>query len=312
MATRYLPIKFVAQGIKPLIRLATIPGLNVRSQRFLLNAFSKLQGLPGGTVVREIQLAGRPAERVTVGATERQTAVLYLHGGAYTIGSPRTHRSLAAHIAKHSGSAIFVLDYRLAPENPFPAALEDAVAAYRELIEAWGYRPENVAIAGDSAGGGLSAATTRKLIDDHNLSPNALVLIAPWVDPGDKDPRVRRDFVLDIDWIAKSSDMYLGHSDRNDPGFAPLLGNLSGMPPTLIQVGTTEILYDQVIAFAKKMQEADVQVTVQESDKLWHVAQAQASIIKEAAEAVSEIGAFLKAKARTNAEPTNAVPLPQG
>lgn len=299
MKTFYLPLPLVAASLKPFYRLALNDRLSISVQRKLLELAAPIQTLPEGTVVQRSTLAGRPVERVTVGATERSTAILYLHGGGYTLGSAATHRSLAAHLARESASAVYVLEYRLAPENPYPAGLNDAVAAYRELLTAHGFTADRVAIAGDSAGGGLTVAAARRLVDD-GIKPAALGLIAPWVDPGARDAPFARDLVISTNWSYNAAEAYLADGDPLDQGFAPLNGDLTGLPPTVIHVGTTEVLYPQVVAFHDKLLESNVEVEYVEYEKLWHVAHLQASILREAAEAVHHMGAFLGARLRAS------------
>ncbi|MFE3290367.1 alpha/beta hydrolase [Rhodococcus sp. NPDC059234] len=289
----YLPRPLVAANLGAFYRLALHSTMPAPVARRLLDAGSVLQTLPSGTVVRPTTLAGRRVERVTVGATERPTAVLYLHGGGYTLGSLATHRSLAAHVAGASEAAVYVLDYRLAPENPYPAALDDAIDAYLELLVEHGYRADQVAIAGDSAGGGLSLAAARALIDRHGVRAAALGLIAPWVDPGARDAPFDRDLVVNTAWSFAAARAYLGDGDPADPGYAPLLGDMSGLPPTIVHVGTTEVLYPQVVTLVEKLRAAGVPVDYTEYPTLWHVAHLQASIVREADTAVRELGGFL-------------------
>lgn len=294
MNTFTLPLPVVAFLLKPYFRLAFNSRLPYRVQRLLLEAGAPLQQVPAGTVVRPLELACRPAERITVGATERPSAVLYLHGGAYTLGSLNTHRSLAAHLARESSRAVFTLDYRLAPENPYPAALDDAAAAYMQLITEFDYRPEQVAIAGDSAGGGLAVATALRLIERHGVQPGALALISPWVDPGDRSAGKAADLVVNTSWSFDAADAYLGHGNCSDPGYAPMHGNLETLPPTRIHIGSDEVLHPQVVEFAAKLTAAGVDVSLVEYARLWHVAHAQASLVSEAADAVADLGQFLE------------------
>ncbi|MBJ8340966.1 alpha/beta hydrolase [Antrihabitans sp. YC3-6] len=287
-----LPRALVATLLRPVYRLTLNPRLSFATQRRLLDAGAPLQTLPSGTLVRELTLAGRRAEKITAGDDHR-SAVLYLHGGGYTIGSIATHRSIAAHIARNAGVAVFVIDYRLAPENPFPAGLDDAEAAYLELIEAHGYTPEQVAIAGDSAGGGLALATARRLIDKHGVRPGALALIAPWVDPNVVSPRAS-DLVLTRRWSMSCAAAYLGDGDSTDPGYAPLLGSLAGLPPTLVHVGTTELLQPQAALLRDGLVAAGVEVEYTEYPTLWHCAQLQASMVEDAAAAVADLSLFLR------------------
>ncbi|EME21360.1 alpha/beta hydrolase [Rhodococcus triatomae] len=297
----YLPLPVVAGALAPFYRLALHPALPAPVARRIIDAGSVLQALPRDTVVRPLTLAGRPAERITVGATERRTAILYLHGGGYTLGSLDTHRSLAAHLARESGSAVYVLDYRLAPEHPYPAAVEDAVAAYLELLGEHGLTPETLAVAGDSAGGGLSLATARRLVDRYSVKPAALALIAPWVDPGARDAPFDRDTVINTGWSHRAAAAYLGDGDARDPGYAPLLGDLSGLPPTVVHVGMSEVLYPQVVDLVDRMRSAGTTVAYTEHPTLWHVAHLQASLVRESADAVAELGEFLRA--RLSAQP---------
>ncbi|MFF0815449.1 alpha/beta hydrolase [Rhodococcus sp. NPDC003318] len=290
----HLPLSLVAAAVGPFYRVALHGSLPVPVARRIIDTASALQTLPRDTVVRPLTLAGRPAERITVGATVRRTAVLYLHGGGYTLGSPATHRSVAAHLARETGAVVYVLDYRLAPENPYPAALDDAVAGYLQLLTEFGFTADRVAIAGDSAGGGLALATARRLIDRHGVTPAALALIAPWVDPGRRDAPFERDLVLNTAWSHRTADAYLGGGDPTDPGFAPLLGDLSGLPCTIVHVGTGEILYPQVVELVDGLRAAGVAVDCTEYPHLWHVAHLQASLLREADDAVREIGAFLR------------------
>jgi len=289
-----LPLRLVRTTLRPLYRLTLNARLPYSVQRRLLEAAAPIQPLPEGTVVRKVTLGGRPAERVTVGATERPTAVLYLHGGAYTCASPATHRSLVAHLAAATGSVVYALDYRLAPEHPYPAALDDAVAAYIDLITEHGADAATTPLAGDSAGGGLSVATARRLIDRHGVTPAALGLLSPWVDPGSRTVPFDRDVVVNTAWAFSSAEAYLGTGDPADPGYAPLHGDLTGLPPTLIQVGVREVLYPQISEFAEKLRAAGVDLEYTEQPELWHVAHLQAGLVREAAEAVDDAGTFLR------------------
>jgi acetyl esterase/lipase len=202
---------------------------------------------------------------------------------------------LAAGIAQRTGGAVYVLDYRLAPEYPFPAAVDDAVAAFAHLVDVLGHSPERIALAGDSAGGNLALVTARRVIDERGQRPAALALISPWADPGAVLP-AKRDTLLNAPWLHACAAAYLGDADPTDTRFAPLHGDLSGLPPTIVQIGTTELFYAQVKRLAEGIEAAGGEVTLQEYPKLWHVAQLQASQVREAAEAVDEIGRFLRAR----------------
>lgn len=264
-------------------------------QRKWLDLMARTLPEPKGTVVRRCTLGGRPALRVSVGATERPTADVHLHGGAYTVGSPRSHRALGAYLAQASQSVVYLPDYRLAPENPYPAALEDSLLACADVAG----RHERFSISGDSAGGGLAVATARRLVDAGGLSPVALGLISPWVDPSAEATGRRRDLVVREKWGRLSAGHYLGPGDPADAGYAPGRGTLAGLPPTLIQINRREVLYGQVAEFAGKLREAGVDVTLSELPRLWHVGHVMAGVLVDAQQAVDEIGDFLQRQLRT-------------
>ncbi|MGX1776481.1 alpha/beta hydrolase [Nocardia brasiliensis] len=287
-----LPLPVARTLLWPIFRVS----MNVRTpwplQRLLLDAGAKAQLVPAGTTVHRLRLGGRPAEKLT--ATANPTgAVLYLHGGGYTIGSPATHRSLAARLAHETGCAVYVLDYRLAPEHPFPAALDDAEAAFLELVQSAGYRPDEIALSGDSAGGGLSMATAQRLLARHGHTPAALGLIAPWTDPN-QIPERAADLVINRPWSRACAAAYLGEGDASDPGYAPLTGELTGLPPTYVQVDVSELLHPQCVDLVAALRTADVSVRYTETRNLWHVAQLQAGLVAPAAAVLSELAEFLR------------------
>ncbi|MBF6327269.1 alpha/beta hydrolase [Nocardia transvalensis] len=287
-----LPVPVARVVLHPIFRYTMHHRVPWQAQRALLEAAAVLQTLPSGTRVQRRRLGGRPAERITVGTETRCGAVLYLHGGGYTVGSPATHRSLAAHLARELRRPVFVLDYRLAPEHPYPAALDDAENAFLELAST-GLRAEDIAISGDSAGGGLSLALALRLRDRHGIRPAALGLIAPWADPNDVPARYR-DLVTNRPWSNACAAAYLGDGDGRDPGYAPLLGDLRGLPPVYVHVDTGERLYDQCVRLVSALREAEVPTQFSITRGLWHVAQLQASLVRPAAAAARELAAFLE------------------
>ncbi|GAB2725476.1 alpha/beta hydrolase [Nocardia thraciensis] len=298
-----LPLPLARVVLHPMFRYAMHHRVPWRFQRALLDAGSVLQVLPRGARVHKLRLGGRPAERVTAAPDPQAVvssdvvvgpgAVLYLHGGGYAVGSIATHRSLAAHLAREIGCPVYLPDYRLAPEHPFPAALDDAEAAFLDLVST-GLRPEDIAISGDSAGGGLSLALALRLRDKHGIRPAALGLIAPWADPNEV-PDGYRDLVINKPWSRACAAAYLGDGDGLDPGYAPLLGDLRGLPPTYVQVDGSELLHDQCGRLAAALRAAGVTTQFSVTRGLWHVAQLQASIVEPAAAATRELAAFLSA-----------------
>lgn len=290
----HLPRPLVIGVSGPMYRTALNVRTPLRLRRSILERFTRLSVVPAGTQVEQITLGGRPCERITVGASERPRAVLYLHGGGYTVGSPRTHRSLAAFLAHATGAVVFSLDYRLAPEHPYPAALDDAVAAFRALVDEHDFAAPRIAISGDSAGGGLAVAAARRLTDD-GLRPAALALLSPWTDPSNDEVPRRRDFVIDSAWGRQSAADYRGAADPHDPGYAPMYARLDGLPPMLIHCTVTEILQPQILAFAGLAAAAGVDVQVVEHQRLWHSGHALAGTLREATDAVHDVGVFLRA-----------------
>jgi acetyl esterase/lipase len=293
----YVPLPVAKAMLRPTFGYILNPRRSPRQQRRLLDSLSRTQLLPKGTTYQAITLGGRPAELVRAGGADNGTAILYLHGGGYVNGSPLTHRTLAASLAAASGAALYVLDYRLAPEHPCPAAVDDAVAAFLDLVENRGLRPESIALAGDSAGGGLSVATARRLIDKHGIRPAALGLIAPWVDPADMSGNPQADdIVVSLDWGRQCAEFYRGNLPADDPEYAPMNADLKGLPPTVIHIGVQEELYPQVSRFASKLRAADVETEVVTLPRLWHVAHAQATMVAEAADATRRLAQSLRSR----------------
>ncbi|WP_434599880.1 alpha/beta hydrolase fold domain-containing protein [Streptomyces sp. A5-4] len=276
--------------LHPWFRLTFHHRMPWSAQRALLNLVARAQPLPSDTSVRTLHLGDRPAERITVGATSGAGAVLYLHGGGHTVGSPATHRSLAAHLAREIRRPVYLLDYRLAPEHPCPASTRDALDAFGALTSVEGH----VALAGDSAGGGIALAVAQRLTADRGPQPSALVLISPWVNPAEVADR-ERDLVINRRWALSCAAAYLGGGDPSDPSYAPLLGPLAGLPPTYLHTNTRELLYGQCLDLAVSLRRAGVALRFVESTVLWHAAQAQAGLVREAAESLRDVGAFLTA-----------------
>jgi len=240
---------------------------------------------------------GVKSEWVSAPDADAGRAILYLHGGGYVIGSINTHRSLAGRLSRAAKAHVLVIDYRLAPEHPYPAAVDDSVAAYRWML-AQGLKPSRIAVAGDSAGGGLTAATLVAIRDAKLPVPAAGALLSPWVDmegigesmtTKDKvDPMVHKDGLLGM---AKA---YLGGKDPRTPLAAPLYADLSGLPPLLIQVGTWETLMDDGVRLAERAKKAGVNVTFEPWENMVHVWHLFAPMLDEGQQAIDKIGAFVQ------------------
>lgn len=242
---------------------------------------------------------GVPAEWVVAPGADPGRALLYLHGGAYVIGSIATHRDLAARLSRAAGARVLIIDYRLAPEHPHPAAVEDATRALRWLV-ARGLDPRRIAIAGDSAGGGLAVATLVALRDAGDPLPGAGVCLSPWTDLACDLPSMRARESLDPmvrpEGLREMAAMYLGGLPARTPLASPLHADLRGLPPLLVQVGTAEVLLDDATTLAERARAAGVQVDLEVWDDMIHVWQAFAAILPEARDAIEHIGAFVRAR----------------
>ncbi|HEX5453752.1 MAG TPA: alpha/beta hydrolase [Stellaceae bacterium] len=248
-----------------------------RQRRLDLDALGRSYGVASDVTVEPTNANGVRAEWTATPAASGDAALLYLHGGGYVIGSLDSHRHLAAEAGRASGCRTLTLDYRLAPENPFPAAVEDAVAGYRHLLGR-GLQPGRVALAGDSAGGGLVVAAMVAIRDAGLPQPACGWCLSPWVDmeatgetmtsKAAADPTVQRAGILEM------ARLYLGGADPRSPLAAPIYADLSGLAPLLIQVGAAETLLDDALALAKAAGVADVRVALQiwpEMIHVWHL-----------------------------------------
>ena len=247
----------------------------------------------------KVDAGGVPAEWVAAPGTNETRAVLYLHGGGYAIGSLNTHRRLAYDISAASSARVLLIDYRLAPEHPFPAAVDDAATAWRWLL-GQGIAPNRLAIAGDSAGGGLTIATLINLRDQKLALPACAAAISPWVDlegvgtsmtaRSKQDPMVQKEGLL---WMAS---MYLAGKDAKTPLAAPLHADLKGLPPVLVQVGTAETLLDDATRLAEKLHLAGNDVRLAIWPNMLHVFPFFAPVLSEGRDGCVEIGNFIRSK----------------
>ena len=283
-----------------LLRSRPAPAVQEIAQaRARFEKMGELLGRPADAKCETVQAGSVPAEWVDAPGCDPQRAVLYLHGGGYAIGSINTHRRLAYDISAASGARVLVIDYRLAPEHPFPAAVDDAAEAWRWLLQQ-GFDPKRLAIAGDSAGGGLTLSTLINLRDRKLALPACAVAISPWVDleglgnsittRSAQDPMVQKDGLL---WMAK---MYLNGKDPKTPLAAPLHADLKGLPPTLVQVGTAETLLDDAIRIAEKMHAAGVDARLAIWPNMLHVFPLFAPVLSEGRDGCIEIGTFIRSK----------------
>jgi epsilon-lactone hydrolase len=226
-----------------------------------------------------------------------QRVVLHLHGGAYCMGSPATHRGLGATLSRTSRAAVFLPDYRLAPEHVFPAALDDAYATYRWLTDERGVAPERLAVTGDSAGGGLGASLMVRLRDEGLPLPACYVGMSPWTDLAGTGASMSEldgtDPWLSARMVAPAARSYAGEAELDDPAVSPLYADLTGLPPVLVHVGGDEILLDDAVRFVETCREYGVDASLGRFDGLWHVFHAFPGM-PESRDALREIGAFIR------------------
>jgi acetyl esterase/lipase len=276
-------------------RPATPPTLEETRKGF--EQMTAMFPFPADASLREVDADGVPAAWIETPGARKDAAILYLHGGGYILGGIQTHKELVARISRATGLRCLAIDYRLAPEHPFPAAVEDACAAYRWLL-AQGIAPGRLAIAGDSAGGGLTLGTLVALRDARTPLPAAGVCLSPFTDlEGTGDSmRTADDPLIDKDAIAMMTASYLQGRDPRQPTASPVHADYRGLPPLLLQVGTREVLLDDSRRVAERARAAGVDVTLEIGEGLIHVWQLFGPSVPESVEAVDRIGAFVRAR----------------
>lgn len=270
----------------------------LEEQRLGYDAMAALHPLADDIEVEQTTADGVPADWVCAANADSGRALLYLHGGGYVIGSRDSHRELASRLSRAAEARVLLIDYRLAPESPFPAALEDATKSYRWLLEQ-GFDASRVAIGGDSAGGGLTISTLIALRDTGTAMPACGICLSPWLDlvgtgasaqPGAvDDPMVTREALETM--ASQYAPTQLDH-----PSVSPLYGDVVGLPPLLIQVGTREVLLDDSTRLAEKLDAAGVSFTLEAEDGLIHVWQHLAPNAPESISAVERLGKFIQAR----------------
>ena len=254
---------------------------------------------PSDVICEKVNAGSVNAEWIAAPGAIADRIILYLHGGGYVVGSINTHRAMVSRIARASNARALAIDYRLAPEHPFPAAVEDATAAYRWLL-AQGYQPGKIIISGDSAGGGLALALLLAIRDAVLPMPAGAVPISPWTDlegTGESvRTRAKKDVMVTQDNLQSSAKQYYGKHDPKNPLVSPVHANFRGLPPLLIQVGDAEILLDDATRVAKSAKAAGVQVELEVWDDMPHVWHVFAKLLPEGQQAIDKIGKFVIAR----------------
>ena len=271
------------------------PNATVEEFRLCFDKWMGNFGLADDAVIDEVSAGGVRSLSVTVAGVPVERTILHLHGGGYMSGNPEGVRDLCVRLARAAQAEVLAADYRLAPEHPCPAALEDAVAAYRYLL-AEGRDPATISISGDSAGGGLAVATAVALQEAGVPGPAALICFSPFVDMealgescstrAEADPAASREMLL------MCAQAYLQGQDASAPQANALHADLRGLPPLLIQVGSEEVLLDDAVRLARRAGEAQVDVTLEIQAGMPHVFQLFASFVPESQQAIARAGAF--------------------
>lgn len=293
-----MPSEELAKVIKMIQSRPSRDDMTLAERRAAMEEASRLFPPPGNVRYQPVIADGVKAEWITPDDAGDRT-ILYFHGGGYLLGSIETHRVLTAHIAITAQARALIIDYRLAPEYPFPAPVEDALNAYKWLL-AQGVPPDRLVLAGDSAGGGLVAATIIALRDKGIPLPAAGVCLSPWVDmesTGDslnaedsEEAKNMKEALLGM------ASQYLGGADPRNPLASPVHGDFTGTPPLLIQVGGAESLIDDSNLLAQKATEDGVEVELEVWDHMFHVWHSYAPILPEGQEAVDRVGEYIKAR----------------
>lgn len=254
---------------------------------------------PASVAVTQTELGGVKAERLAVADADQSRAIVYIHGGGFVAGVPANHRPLTWRLAAQTKVPVYAIDYRLAPEHPFPAGLEDCVNAYRALLTG-GLAPDHIAIGGDSAGGNLTLTTALKLKQDGTSLPACLVCLSPVTDLAEPAPshasNANRDAMFDARTFETLPPVYCPNTDPYDPLVSPLRGDVRGLPPTLFLCSRDEMLRDDSVRMAEKMTATGVETRIEVWPKVFHVWPVMADLLPEGRKAIEKISAFLRAK----------------
>jgi monoterpene epsilon-lactone hydrolase len=287
------------ETLDAILRQSAFPAdIGVNEQRRLLGELLSAQPLPADVIVTPAALGGVPTAEITVDGVEPRHVVLYFHGGVYVLGNAAQAAGLAAQIGRRTQAKVISVDYRLAPEHPYPAAVDDALAAYEALLDG-GTAPSDIVFAGESAGGGLAIATMVNARDHQLPQPAAAFVMSPYADltlagttlesKGKADPLLSREALQ-----ARVAD-YTAGQDAALGLISPIFADLSGLPPLIIQAGTHEVLLDDALRLAQRAATADVAVTLDITPGVPHAFQAYYPILDEAAAALDRAGQFLSA-----------------
>lgn len=292
------------RGLRVWFRGLIRPPVPIALQRAVLRGLTFFLPQARGVSLERSTLAGLSCEWHSPSQTT-PGVVLYLHGGGFVLGGANTHRALASHLALQTQMAVVAIDYRRSPEHPFPAARDDALCAYQALIHC-GHSPDQIVIAGDSAGGNLSLITGQRLRDLGLPQPAAYVCFSPVTDFTGAQLHVpfTGDPLIHPAWLAQALALYVPDGlARDDPALSPVFADCRGLAPIFIQVGEDEVLLNDSWRMAQRAKADGVDVVLQRFPGLWHVFQAQAGVLRAADLALAEVAAFLRSRVRGSTAP---------
>ena len=275
-----------------------IGGDHVRQREVFLHMLTS-RPLPEDVILTPGTLGGVPVLEIGIDGVEPEGTLLWFHGGFYVLGSPRTSAALASNLARRTRTRVISVDYRLAPEHPYPAALDDAITTYRALLDdAEGTGPQRIAVVGESAGAGLAAAMLVRARKQNIPMPDAAVLFSPYADltlsGASMTTKVAADPSFSPEAIAVRAKDYVGAADPADPLISPVFADLRGLPPLLIQAGSNELLLDDALRLGARAAADDVPVTIEVTPGVPHLFQAFAAMLEEGEAALRQATQFLR------------------
>lgn len=286
--------------VKTLIRLGSLKTQRQTYQELRVSFeqdTGRMNKLPTGTLVESIKIGDRPAEWIAIDTFDRKPIILYFHGGAFVFGSINSHRGLASQIALHAQAKVLNLEYRLAPEHPYPAALDDAFFAYSWLLQN-GHDPKNIILAGDSSGGGIVLSLLMRLRDSSLPLPRAAAVISPWTDLTNSGETIetnkKADAMVRKNKLDEWGAMYFGTANPKDPYVSPLFGSFKGLPPLLICVSADELLLSDATRAAEKAKAEGCSVQMLVGEDMLHVWPLFSSLIPEAKRSILEIADYIR------------------
>ncbi len=292
---------FIRLFLKSVVKKDKIATASIGSTRRSLEKLTGMSLMPKGVTFEKIEYNGIKAEWTTPSNLKNPGVVLYFHGGGYVSGSIKTHRALVGRIALASKTRCLSVEYRLAPEHPFPAGLDDAIEIYHWLIKQ-NFDPKKIVLAGDSAGGGLVIAALLRLRDEKAPLPAAGVCMSPWLDlevTGESATRLAdKDLMVPASGLKAFGLLYTKRENLQHPYVSPVFADPTGLPPLFIQVSDYETLLDDTMRFEKKAKAAGATVEVEIWKKMSHVWQAYGPILPEAMRAIKKLGEYIETKTK--------------